>query len=170
MKKLTKPTLLILNLKSKPNRNRFKLTGFGSVRFDFCCSKTDKTEKQISFLLFRNLFQFTWPRHIWKENRSAHKIQANLGFYCSRKQICPMPTKYKQILVFVVQKNIFAHKLQANYNIIKKKAKTHKMQGWTWSGVRILIIKKPSLFLSTQCPQTWSGEDKMQGWTWRDER
>jgi hypothetical protein len=47
------------------------------------------------------------------------------------KQICPMPTKYKQISVSIVQENRSAHKLQANYNIIKKKAKTHKMQGWT---------------------------------------
>jgi hypothetical protein len=66
--------------------------------------------------------------------------------YLKGKQICPqntsksrfllfrktdLPTNYKQISVSVVQKNIFAHKLQANYNIIKKKAKAHKMQGWT---------------------------------------
>ena len=59
-----------------------------------------------------------------------------------------MPTNYKQILISIVQENRYAHKLQANYNIKKKKAKTHKMQGWTWNGVRMLIIKKPSLFLS----------------------
>jgi hypothetical protein len=49
---------------------------------------------------------------------SAHKLQANLGFFYSGKQICSVPTNYKQISVSVVQENIFAHKLQANYNII----------------------------------------------------
>ena len=53
---------------------------------------------------------------------SAHKLQANLqanlGFFYSGKQICSVPTNYKQISVSVVQENISVHKLQANYNII----------------------------------------------------
>jgi hypothetical protein len=76
-------------LKPKPNRNRFKPTGFGSVRFGFCCSKTGKTKKKISV-------------------PSVHKLQANLSFCCSRKQICPVPSNYKQILMSS------AYKLQAN--------------------------------------------------------
>jgi hypothetical protein len=98
-------------LKPKPNRNRFKPTGFGSVRFGFCCSKTGKTKKKISV-------------------PSVHKLQANLqanlSFCCSRKQICPVPTNYKQISISVVQEHKSTHKLQANYNliiIIKKKQK-----------------------------------------------
>ena len=85
-------------------------------------------------------------------------LQVNLGFCCSGKQICPVPTNYKQISmstnykqisISVLQENRFTHKLQANYNIIKKqKTKTHKMQRWSWNGVRILIIKESSLFLS----------------------
>jgi hypothetical protein len=80
-------------LKPKPNQNRFKPTGFGSVWFGFCCSKTGKTKKKISV-------------------PSVHKLQANLqanlSFYCSRKQICPVPTNYKQISMSS------AHKLQVN--------------------------------------------------------
>ena len=76
---------------------------------------------------------------------SAHKLQANLqanlGFFYSGKQICSMPTNYKQISVSVVQENIFAHKLQANYNIIiiiiikKKKSKNPQDAGMNlkWS-------------------------------------
>ena len=83
-------------LKPKPNRNRFKPTGFGSVRFGFCCSKTGKTKKKISV-------------------PSVHKLQANLqanlSFGCSRKQICPVPTNYKQISMSS------AHKLQANLDV-----------------------------------------------------
>jgi len=52
-----------------------------------------------------------------------------------------MPTNYKQISVSVVQENIFAHKLQANYNIIiiiiikKKKSKNPQDAGMNlkWS-------------------------------------
>jgi hypothetical protein len=40
-----------------------------------------------------------------------------------------VPTSYKQILVSVVQENISAHKLQANYNIIKKKNKNPQDAG-----------------------------------------
>ena len=76
-------------LKPKP----VQTTGFGSVRFGFCCSKTGKTKKKISV-------------------PSVHKLQANLqanlSFCCSRKQICPVPTNYKQISMSSAQK------LQAN--------------------------------------------------------
>ena len=93
-KKINQTDIINFNiLKPKPNRNRFKPTDFGSVRFGFCCSKTGKTKKKISM-------------------PSVHKLQANLqanlSFCCSRKQICPVPTNYKQISMSS------AHKLQAN--------------------------------------------------------
>jgi hypothetical protein len=109
----------IINFKTKTGSNRLV-----SVRFSFCCSKTGKTEKKISV-------------------PSVHKLQvnlqANLSFCCSRKQICPVSTNYKQISmssttnykqisVSIVQEHKSAHKLQANYNLIIKKTKTHKMQ------------------------------------------
>jgi hypothetical protein len=39
-KKVTKPKYFFFEKKPKPNRNRVKPTGFGSVRFGFCREKT----------------------------------------------------------------------------------------------------------------------------------
>jgi hypothetical protein len=39
-KKVTKPKYFFFEKKLKPNRNRVKPTGFGSVRFGFCREKT----------------------------------------------------------------------------------------------------------------------------------
>jgi len=134
-------------LKPKPNRNRFKPTGFGSVRFGsvFVVQKPVKPKWKSRCPVSTNSKQIS----VSVENRSAQCPQT------TSKSRCPVPTNYKQISMSSVQEHRSTHKLQANYNliiIIKKKQKPTRcrLQRWTWNGVGILIIKKSSLFLSAQ--------------------
>jgi hypothetical protein len=58
---------------------------------------------------------------IVQENRYAQCPQITSKSRCPVcKSRCPVSTNYKQISISVVQENRSAHKLQANYNIIKK--------------------------------------------------
>jgi hypothetical protein len=55
-KKVTKPKLLFFEKKLKPNRNRVKPTGFGSVRFGFFRAKTGSNRFGLVFPVLARFF------------------------------------------------------------------------------------------------------------------
>jgi hypothetical protein len=57
-KKVTKPKYFFFEKKPKPNRNRVKPTGFGSVRFGFCREKTGSNRFGSVFSGLARFFRF----------------------------------------------------------------------------------------------------------------
>jgi len=91
-------------LKSKLNRNRFKPTGFGSVRFGsvFVVHKPVKPKNKSRCPVPTNFKQISVS--VVQENRSAQCPQT------TSKSRCPVPINYKQIPVSVVQEHRSGHK------------------------------------------------------------
>jgi hypothetical protein len=103
-------------LKPKLNQNRFKPTGFDSVRFGsvFVVQKLVKPKRKSQCPVSTNSKQIykQISVSVVHESRSAQCPQT------TSKSRCPVPTNYKQISVSVVQEHRSTHKLQANYNLI----------------------------------------------------
>jgi hypothetical protein len=64
-KKVTKPKFFFLKKKPKPNRNRVKPTGFGSVRFGFFRAKTGSNRFGSVFPVLARFSRFGSVFPVW---------------------------------------------------------------------------------------------------------